>query len=131
MNTKGTTMKVCITTATAEAPAKLDRRFGRAPWLTFHDTETAESHIERNDLANGASGVGAQTAQLVAERGADAVITGQVGPSAFAVLTAAGIPAYTTDATTIEEAIALFRDGKLESAGAATGPGHHGGGTHG
>lgn len=124
-------MRVCITTATTDAPARLDARFGRAPWFTFLDTDTGESTVERNELADGASGVGAQAAQLVAERGAEVVITGQVGPSAFAVLKAAGIAAYTTTATTVEEALAAFRDGKLEAAGEPTGPGHHGGGRRG
>lgn len=124
-------MKVCITTATTDAPARLDARFGRAPWFTFYDTETGESKVEPNDLADGASGVGAQAAQLVAERGAVAVVTGQVGPSAFAVLKAAGIAAYTTSAATVDEAVELFQTGKLEPAGAPTGPGHHGGGRRG
>ena len=124
-------MKVCITTATTDSPARLDARFGRAPWFTFYDTDTGASAVERNELAGGASGVGAQAAQLVAERGAEAVVTGQVGPSAFAVLKAAGIPAYTTDAPTVDEAVELFRAGKLEAVGAPTGPGHHGGGRRG
>lgn len=121
-------MKICITTATTEPPARLDARFGRSPWFTFHDTETGTSTVERNELAGGASGVGAQVAQLVAERGAQAVVTGQVGPSAFAVLKAAGIAAYTTSASTVDEAVELFKAGELEAAGAPTGPGHHGGG---
>jgi predicted Fe-Mo cluster-binding NifX family protein len=124
-------MKVCITTATTDSPARLDARFGRAPWFTFYDSDTGASVVERNELAGGASGVGAQAAQLVAERGTEAVVTGQVGPSAFAVLKAAGIPAYTTDALTVDEAVELFRAGKLEAAGAPTGPGHHGGGRRG
>ncbi len=120
-------MKLCITTATTEAPARLDRRFGRSPFLTFVDTDTDETKIEENGLADGASGVGAKVAQLVAERGATVVITGQIGPSAFAVLDAAGIATYTTSATTVAEALALFREGRLDSAQAPTGPGHHGG----
>ncbi|MFW6291430.1 MAG: NifB/NifX family molybdenum-iron cluster-binding protein [Spirochaetota bacterium] len=121
-------MTICITTATTDPPARLDSRFGRSLWFTFYDTETGTSTVERNDLAGGASGVGAQVAQLVAERGAQAVVTGQVGPSAFAVLKAAGVAAYTTSATTVDEAVELFGAGKLEAAGAPTGPGHHGGG---
>ncbi len=124
-------MKVCITTATADSPARLDSRFGRSPWFTFYDTGTGASTVERNEFADGASGVGAQAAQLVVERGAQAVVTGQVGPSAFAVLKAAGIAAYTTSAATVDEAVELFRAGKLEAAGAPTGPGHHGGGRRG
>ena len=120
-------MRLCITTATTEAPARLDRRFGRSPFLTFVDTETNETQIEENSLADGASGVGAQVAQLVAQRGATAVITGQIGPSAFAVLDAAEIATYTTTATTVAEALTLFREGRLDSAQAPTGPGHHGG----
>jgi len=121
-------MKICITTATTDPPALLDSRFGRSPWFTFVDTKTGNVAIEKNELADGASGVGAQAAQLVADRGATAVITGQVGPSAFAVLKAAGVVAYTTRAQTVTEALDLYKEGKLEPAGAATGAAHSGGG---
>jgi predicted Fe-Mo cluster-binding NifX family protein len=121
-------MTICITTATTDAPALLDARFGRSPWFTFVDTETGDVTIEKNELADGASGVGAQAAQFVADRGVNAVITGQVGPSAFAVLKAAGIAAYTTEAQTVAEALDLYKEGRLEAAGAATGPSHGGGG---
>lgn len=123
-------MKLCITTATTEPPAKLDSRFGRSPFLAFVDTETDAVEFEENRLADGPSGVGSQVAQLICERGAHAVISGQIGPSAFAVLKAAGVPAYTTSAATLAEAIELFREGALTAAAAATGPGHHGGGGH-
>lgn len=120
-------MKVCITTATTEGEPRLDPRFGRSPWFTFVDTESGAREVEENERAGGARGVGAQVAQYVAERGVDAVITGQVGPSAFQVLEAAGIAAYTTDAATVAEALDAFRAGTLVRVGAATTHAHHGG----
>jgi predicted Fe-Mo cluster-binding NifX family protein len=121
-------MTVCITTDTTEPGARVDQRFGRAPRFTFVDTETGESTVVANEYGSGASGVGAQVGQMVAERGAQAVITGQVGPSAYRVLEVAGITVYTTPPIPVVEAVEAFRSGTLTKADAPTGPGRHGGG---
>ncbi|MFW5688144.1 MAG: NifB/NifX family molybdenum-iron cluster-binding protein [Spirochaetota bacterium] len=118
-------MIVCLTTA-GTGDATLDERFGRAGAFVFVDTENGASREIANGYAGGASGVGAQVAQFIVNEGAEAVITGQVGPSAFRVLEAAAIPAYTTSARTVSDALEELRAGSLERAGAPTGPGHHG-----
>jgi predicted Fe-Mo cluster-binding NifX family protein len=117
-------MKVCITTATTEPEAKLDARFARCRYFTFIDTETGELEIEENPFTGGANGVGTRVGQYLAERGTEAVITSQVGPSAFTVLQAAGITAYASGAATIHEALADFRSGLLERIAEPSGAKH-------
>lgn len=117
-------MKVCITTAGAEAGDRLDSRFGRSPCFTFVDTESGDVRTEPNTYADGAGGVGARVAQFIAERGTQAVITAQVGPSAFAVLDAAGIEAYVSTAATVTEALAEFVEGRLERVSSPADPKH-------
>ncbi|MFW6247806.1 MAG: NifB/NifX family molybdenum-iron cluster-binding protein [bacterium] len=119
-------MTICITTDANGDGAKVDPRFGRAPFFTFVDTESGASRVVANVYASGASGVGAQVAQMIAEHGAEAVVTGQVGPSAFRVLEAAGVTVYTSPAVPVAEAVESHRTGTLEQAGGATGPGHQG-----
>ena len=114
MDTEAVIMTVCITTATTEPGARMDARFGRSPYFTFVETDSGEVTIEENPFAGGSSGVGARVGQFVAEHGTRALITAQVGPSAHAVLEAAGIDAYVSHAETVHDALAEFKEGKLE-----------------
>jgi predicted Fe-Mo cluster-binding NifX family protein len=73
-----------------------------------------------------AGGAGIQAAQFVVERGAKAVISGNVGPNAFGVLQAAGVPVYTFGGGTVRQAVEAYKAGKLSSAGGATAQAHAG-----
>jgi predicted Fe-Mo cluster-binding NifX family protein len=119
-------MTICITTATTDRDPLLDARFGRSPYYTFVDLETGETHVEPNELAEGAGGVGAQAAQFVAERGATALVTGQIGPNAFRVLQAAGVATYTTRERSVADALRAYREGRVERVAAPTAAGHQG-----
>ena len=119
-------MTICITTATTDPDSPLEVRFGRSPYYTFVDLETNETHVERNELAGGAGGVGAQAAQYVAERGAEAVVTGQVGPNAFRVLQAAGVATYTTTERTVSGALRAYREGRVQKVDGPTAASHQG-----
>ena len=77
-------MKIAITAQGQDLSDQLDPRFGRAKWLILTDTDT--DHIEVHDNSvnlNATSGAGIQTAQNVTNLGAEAVITGNIGPNAF------------------------------------------------
>ena len=119
-------MKVCITTAGTEPEAKMDARFARCRYFTFVDTESGAIEFVENRFAGGANGVGTRVGQYLAEQGADVVITSQVGPSAYAVLQAAGIEAYSSNASTIHEALAEYREGTLTRITEPTGSKHAG-----
>ena len=58
-------------------------------------------------------GAGIQAAQNVAKLGAEAVITGNVGPKAFKVLAANKIRIYSAQQMSVEEAYKAFLAGKL------------------
>ena len=118
-------MIVCITASGAGADAPLDSRFGRAPYLVTADTDANEIQSEPNGFVSGSGGVGSRVAQMVVESGAGAVITGQVGPNAFRVLEAGGVEVYQAQASTVGEALALYREGKLSRVD-RPGPAHHG-----
>jgi predicted Fe-Mo cluster-binding NifX family protein len=65
-----------------------------------------------------------QAAETVARAGVGGLITGHCGPKAFRVLSVAQIPVYNTDAATVGEAVARYRDGVLTAATAADVQGH-------
>ena len=118
-------MKVAVTSQGRELTNEVDLRFGRAKWFLLIDTETGESEQYDNALNfNAAQGAGIQTAKNVADLGADAVITGNVGPNAFRTLNAAKVKIFLTDTKTVQEAIDSFKAGKLKEVDQANVEGH-------
>ena len=83
-------MKVAISASRGDINAAVDPRFGRCPYYVFIDTETNAAEIKQNESAMAGGGAGIQAAQSVVQRGANAVITGNMGPNAFQVFNAAG-----------------------------------------
>lgn len=73
-----------------------------------------------NPNIDASGGAGIKTAQMVVDRGADVVITGNVGPNAYRVLETAGVKVFTGASGNAERALADYRSGKLEAAGSAT-----------
>jgi predicted Fe-Mo cluster-binding NifX family protein len=65
-------------------------------------------------------------AQNVIYSGASAVITGQIGPRAYDVLTAAGIEVYLARSGTVADAVQDLCDGRLEKLVGPTAARHAG-----
>lgn len=118
-------MKIVITAQNPSADSPVDPRFGRAKHFIVADTASGEfvAHDNAQNL-NAPQGAGIQAAQAVARLGAEAVLTGHVGPKAFAVLQAAGVAIYTGAAGTVREAIEAFQSGRLQTATVADVEGH-------
>ncbi len=119
-------MKVAISASQGDINAPVDPRFGRCPYYVFIDTETNAAEIVQNQAAMAGGGAGIQAAQAVVERGANAVITGNMGPNAFQVFDAAGVTVYTATNMTVSQAVEVFKAGNLTQVGAPTGPAHAG-----
>jgi predicted Fe-Mo cluster-binding NifX family protein len=79
-----------------------------------------------NPAFTAGGGAGIQAAQLVAERGADVVITGNMGPNAFQALQAAGLKIITGAQGTVKNVIDSFRKGALGYAGVPSVETHYG-----
>jgi predicted Fe-Mo cluster-binding NifX family protein len=71
-------------------------------------------------------GIGFQVAELVVEHGVQAVVTGNVGPNAFSVFRASGVPVYLDRGRTVREAVAACKDGQLQPLEAASVSTHSG-----
>lgn len=120
-------MKICVTSQGEGMDSKVDPRFGRCAYFIVVDTETMESESIMNGSAGAGGGAGVQAAQVVANQGAEVVITGNVGPKAFRALDAAdvGIIAYVTG--TVQEAVDAFVAGDLKGpVSGPTAPSHAG-----
>jgi predicted Fe-Mo cluster-binding NifX family protein len=118
-------MKVVVTSQGTELTSEVDPRFGRAKYLLVVDTESGEvtCHDNTQNL-NAAQGAGIQAGRNVLDLGVTAVITGNVGPKAFATLQSGGLEVYIGAQGTVEEAVEQFNQGLLDQGEGANVQGH-------
>jgi predicted Fe-Mo cluster-binding NifX family protein len=108
------TMKVVVTANGRDLDAPVSPIFGRCPAYILVDTETMQFEAIDNPALSAGGGAGIQAAQFVIERGAQAVLTGNVGPNAFGVFQAASVPVCLIEGGTVREAIEAYKAGKLQ-----------------
>ncbi|MCM8777817.1 MAG: NifB/NifX family molybdenum-iron cluster-binding protein [Candidatus Omnitrophica bacterium] len=106
-------MKICITAEGNNLEANVDQRFGRCAYFILYDTETDTFEAISNTNASGMGGVGIQNATMMTEKGAEVIITGNLGPNASRVLQQAGIKAVTGVSGKVKDAIENFKKGLL------------------
>ena len=106
----------------------VDPRFGRAAHYIVIDPETMEYEaIDNGATKTMAQGAGIQAAETVVNSGAKVVLSGFVGPKAFAALNAAGVRiGQGVDGMTVREAVEQYKAGKVEIASKPSKPGHWG-----
>jgi predicted Fe-Mo cluster-binding NifX family protein len=119
-------MKVVVTADGAGLDAPASSVFGRCQAYVVVDTDAMEAETLENPAMNSASGAGIEAAQFVVDQGAEAVITGNVGPNAYSVLQAAEVPVFLLEEGTVRQVVEAFEQGRLSEAGGATGPAHAG-----
>lgn len=107
-------MKVAFSTSGRTLESPLDPRFGRCPALLIYDL-SADSFdlLDNGGSVQAAQGAGIRTAEALVRAGAQALVTGHVGPKAFRALDAAGVKIHPCDAPTVREALARYRAGEL------------------
>lgn len=109
-------MKICITSEGKTLDSMVDPRFGRCQNFIFIETDTGNYEAQENANAQFQGGAGIQSGQLVASKDVKAVLTGNVGPNAHQVLSAAGIEVLTGVTGTVQEAIEGYKAGKYKAA---------------
>jgi predicted Fe-Mo cluster-binding NifX family protein len=121
-------MKIAISSTGNYLQAPIDPRFGRCPYFIFVEPETMKFEAFENEGGQAAGGAGIQAAQFVVQKGASAVLTGDVGPNAASVLSKAGVKIYLVPGGTAKEVTELFKTGSLREGTGATSPLHSGAG---
>ncbi|MBN2544722.1 MAG: NifB/NifX family molybdenum-iron cluster-binding protein [Spirochaetes bacterium] len=119
-------MKICITSYGNNLDSNVDPRFGRCAYFIIIDPETMEFEAIENLSAQTSGGAGIQAGQLISEKKAEAVLTGNVGPNAYQTLSAAGIKIFTQVTGSIGEAVNKFNNNELIEVDNATVESHFG-----
>jgi len=119
-------MKIAVSAMGTDLDAQVDPRFGRCQYFVIVDSDSLEFEAIENPNTNAMGGAGIQSGQLMADRGVQAILTGNVGPNAFQALSAAGIQIVAGVTGTVKEAIQRFNSGQLQPVTGATVPNHFG-----
>lgn len=106
-------MSIVISANAADLDAPVSPIFARCQYFIFVNPETLEFEALPNPAIGASGGAGVQAAQLVLQRGVQAVIAPNLGPNAFRIVVAAGVPAYQQQGATVREVIAAFNAGQL------------------
>ena len=104
----------------------MDPRFGRCSYFVVVETDDMTFEAIENVNSSLGGGAGIQSAQLMAQKGARTVLTGNCGPNAHQTLSAAGIDVVVGCSGTVSDAIGRFKSGQLRAASAPNVAGHSG-----
>jgi len=119
-------MKVCVSAVSDNLDAQLDPRFGRCQYFIIVNPETLAFEAVPNAAKDAIGGAGIRAAQIITEKGVEAVITGNIGPNAFQALASAGVKVLTGFYGTVREAVEKYKRGELKEVGSPTVGGHFG-----
>jgi predicted Fe-Mo cluster-binding NifX family protein len=109
-------MKIAVSAAGTGLDAAVDPRFGRCAYFIIVDPETMDSEAMDNSGSSAAGGAGIAAAQTISAKGIEAVLTGNCGPNAHQVLSAAGIKVITGVSGKIRDAVGAYSAGKLTAS---------------
>lgn len=109
-------MKIAVSSTDKGIESNVSNVFGRCPYFIIAEIENQKiekTEAIKNEGMDQTSGAGISTAQLMAEKDVNAVITGNIGPRALDVLKQFNIEVYFGKGVA-KEVLQEFIDGKLE-----------------
>jgi predicted Fe-Mo cluster-binding NifX family protein len=119
-------MKIAISATGPTLDADVDPRFGRCQYFIIADPETMQFEAMDNSSATAAGGAGISAGQAIVGKGVQAVLTGNCGPNAYQVLSAAGLQVITGVSGKVREAIQDYKSGKFQTSAQPNVPDHFG-----
>ena len=119
-------MKIVVSATEPSPDAQVDPRFGRCQYFIVIDPDTMQYEAAEKSGALAGGGAGISTAQMIAGKGVQAVLTGNCGPNAFQVLSAAGIKVVTGVSGKVQDAVRDYKAGKYHASSQPNVSGHWG-----
>ncbi|MBK5100860.1 MAG: NifB/NifX family molybdenum-iron cluster-binding protein [Desulfobacteraceae bacterium] len=123
-------MKVAVSSSGKDLDSQIDPRFGRCAYFLIVDTQDMNLTVFENENMALGGGAGISSGQFLVSKGVRAVLTGNCGPNAVRVLSAAGVELFVGQAGTVRQALERYKNGELRPATEANVADHYGmGGT--
>ncbi len=119
-------MKIAVTSTGPDLDSQVDPRVGRCAYFIFVDPDTFEFEAIPNPNVQALGGAGIQSAQFLANKGVEVVLTGSCGPNAFQTLQAAGVKVITGITGVVRNAIERYKKGELRPTFQPNVPPHFG-----
>ena len=119
-------MKIAITATAPNLDTNVDPRFGRCPFFLMVETDDLSFEAMENPNMIQGSGAGIQSAQLMASKGVQYVLTGNCGPNAHRTLAAANIVVSVGCSGPIREVIEQFKANQLAASSGPNVASHYG-----
>jgi len=119
-------MRVAISATGSTLDAEVDPRFGRCAYFVIVDPDTMQFEGLENSNATQAGGAGISTGQMIASKEVQVVLTGNCGPNAYQVLSAAGIQVITGVSGKIRDAIQAYKSGRFQATSQSNVAAHSG-----
>ena len=120
-------MKICVSSKGKDDKASVDPRFGRAAYFAIfsvNDNKIISTEIVANTASGSMGGAGIKASESIVSKGVQVLITGNVGPNAFEVLSESNVEIITgVGGMSIKEAVERFLRGELGKTKAPTSPG--------
>jgi predicted Fe-Mo cluster-binding NifX family protein len=108
-------MKIAISATGTNLNDEVDPRFGRCQYFIIVDPDTMQFESMQNPNIMAAGGAGISTGQTIANSGVQVVLTGDCGPNAYQVLSAAGVQVITGVAGKIRDVVQGYKSGKFKA----------------
>ena len=119
-------MKIAVTATEPSLDAAVDPQFGRCCCFVLADAEQGTFEALDNTNADTGGGAGIQAAQMIAAKGANALLTGSCGPDAFRTLSAAGIRVILGCSGTVRDVIEQYKSAQRQPVSDPNVPAHFG-----
>jgi len=119
-------MKVIVSSTGKSIDSEISTVFGRAEYYVLVDSEDFTHESFDNPAVSQSGGAGIQAAQFVLKKNPGSVISSNIGPNAYEVLSAGSVPCYTTTGGTVRETVEAFNRGELTAMGGANAASHSG-----
>ncbi len=119
-------MRVAVSAAGPTLDSPVDPRFGRCTYFVVVDTDTMSAEAIENASVAAAQGAGIATAQMIAGKGVEVVLTGNCGPNAYEALAAAGIRVVTGVTGSVRDAARAYASGQMQPSDRPNVASHHG-----
>ncbi len=115
-------MKLAASATGKELDSQIDPRFGRSTYFIIIETDDMSFEVFENENIGMNTGAGISSANFIVSKEIKALLTGNCGPKAMQVFSAAGIDVFTGQTGTVKDAVENYKKGLLQSSPEATVP---------